>query len=108
MAMPPSALRSPFDPQRREGERARVMMIASIRERGTTAHNAVINDLSRQGCQVSNIFLRAGKPVWVKFGQLAPIEGMVMWARSDQCGIRFNQALHPAVLDHVAAAARVR
>jgi len=108
MAMFPPAFRAPFDHQRREGDRARVMMTASIRERGSTAHNAVINDLSRQGCQVSNIFLRAGTPVWVKFGQLAAIEGRVMWARGDQSGVRFNQALHPAVLDHVAAAARVR
>ncbi|MBX9860721.1 MAG: PilZ domain-containing protein [Sphingomonas sp.] len=106
--MPPSAFMTPLDHQRREGERARVMMVASIRERSATAHNAVINDLSLHGCQVSNIFLRAGKPVWVRFGNLAPIEATVMWARGDQSGIRFNQALHPAVLDHVAAAARVR
>ncbi|MBY0283937.1 MAG: PilZ domain-containing protein [Sphingomonas sp.] len=106
--MPPPAFLPPLDHQRREGERARVMMVASIRERSATAHDAVINDLSRQGCQVSNIFLRTGKPVWVRFGHLAPIEATVMWARGDQSGIRFNQPLHPAVLDHVAAAARVR
>lgn len=92
---------------RRENDREQVLMMASIRERSATAHDAIIVDLSLQGCHVSNIFMREGRLVWVRFGQLAPIEGTVMWARGDQCGIRFKQPLHPAVLDHVAAAARV-
>lgn len=88
--------------QRRAGGRAAVRLIASIRERSSTAHDAIINDLSRTGCQVSNIFLRADKPVWVRFGSLAPIESVVVWAQGDSAGIRFNQPLHQAVLDHIA------
>lgn len=92
----------PATPQRRrEGERKSVRMIASIRERSATAHDAVISDLSRTGCRVSNIFLRAGNPIWVRFGHLAPIESRVIWARSDIAGIRFEQPLHQAVLDHI-------
>ncbi|MBA4047698.1 MAG: hypothetical protein C0476_04065 [Sphingomonas sp.] len=89
-------------PRRREGDRKPVRLIASIRERSSTAHDAVISDLSRTGCQVSNIFLRAGSPIWVRFGSLAPIESRVIWARSDIAGIRFELPLHPAVLDHIA------
>lgn len=90
------------DPQRRrKGDRKPVRMIASVRERSSTAHDAVISNLSRTGCQVSNIFLRAGNPIWVRFGSLAPIESRVIWARSDVAGVQFTQPLHPAVLDHV-------
>lgn len=96
-----------FEPARRlGGDRKPVRLIASIRERSATAHDAVISDLSCTGCQVSNIFLRADRPVWVRFGSLAPIEGRVIWARSDLAGIRFNQPLHEAVLDHIAGRAR--
>lgn len=88
--------------QRRTGDRAPVRLIASIRERSSTAHDAVINDLSRAGCQVSNIFLRADRQVWVRFGSLAPIESTVIWVNGDSAGINFNQPLHQAVLDHIA------
>lgn len=87
--------------QRRAGDRKTVRLVASVRERCSTAHHAVISDLSRTGCQVSNIFLRANHPVWVRFGSLAPIESRVVWARSDVAGVRFEQPLHPAVLDHI-------
>lgn len=93
--------------RKRESDRSAVRLIASVRERGATAHDAVINNLSRTGCMVSNIYLRAGRSVWVGFGSLAPIESRVIWVRGDTAGIRFSQPLHPAVLDHIAARACV-
>lgn len=104
--MPPDNSSASISASRqRQADRSAVRLTASIRERSATAHDAVINNLSRTGCMVSNTYLRAGRPVWVRFGSLAPIESRVIWARGDSAGIRFSQPLHPAVLDHIAARA---
>lgn len=42
---------------------------------------------------------RVGEVLWVKLGELAPIESTVRWIDGFQGGLEFNHAIHSGVFE---------
>ncbi|WP_242139111.1 PilZ domain-containing protein [Sphingomonas sp. TREG-RG-20F-R18-01] len=91
------------EPERRIGDRVAITVGITLRERNWKAQPAGLLEVSRTGCRVDNLTITPGSTVWVKLPGLEPIEAKVSWSRAWQCGIRFDQPLHPAVFDHLVA-----
>lgn len=89
--------------ERRLGDRVALTVGITLRERNWKAQPAGLIDLSRTGCRVNNLTIAAGTVVWVKLPGLEPFEAKVSWCHGWQCGIRFEQPMHPAVFDHFIA-----
>ncbi|WP_010216682.1 PilZ domain-containing protein [Sphingomonas sp. PAMC 26621] len=89
--------------ERRLGDRVALTVGITLRERNWKAQPAGLIDLSRTGCRVNNLTIAAGTVVWVKLPGLEPFEAKVSWCQGWQCGIRFQQPMHPAVFDHFIA-----
>ncbi len=61
-------------------------------------------DLSCSGCCVSTVVnLEIGSHVVITIPELAPLGAQVRWRRTGSMGLRFNAALHPAVVSRVKA-----
>ncbi|MDP3677130.1 MAG: PilZ domain-containing protein [Novosphingobium sp.] len=66
---------------------------------------AEISDLSTHGCKVrtSSLLLEENATVWIKLGSRDPLQGEVRWRKEDFAGVRWENPLHPAILDHIYA-----
>lgn len=91
------------DAERRLGDRVALTVGITLRERNWKAQPAGLIDLSRTGCRVNNLTIAAGTVVWVKLPGLEPFEAKVSWCHGWQCGIQFQQPMHPAVFAHFIA-----
>ncbi len=91
------------DAERRLGDRVALTVGITLRERNWKAQPAGLIDLSRTGCRVNNLTIAAGTVVWVKLPGLEPFEAKVSWCHGWQCGIQFQQPMHPAVFEHFIA-----
>jgi hypothetical protein len=57
-------------------------------------------EASPEGCRVEAIDrYRIDKPIWVHFPGLEPIETRLCWRGEVAAGLRFVNAVHPAVFD---------
>ncbi len=78
----------------------------NIRERGHSARDAGIAELSVHGCRAeSRAFPPAGNQIWVRLPGLENLSGMIVWVEGSFAGISFDLPLHPAVLDQLVAPA---
>lgn len=88
--------------QRRE-ERHVVQIAGRYRLRHRTTRDIWIKDVSEYGCRFFDRFsvLEPGSEVLVRIGNIGPIETQIRWRRGNSVGGRFEQPLHPGVLDHI-------
>ena len=65
---------------------------------GQRRQEAEARDLSPTGVRLQTLNpLRAGSVMWLKIGNLEPLEITVVWSEGFSAGCRFTQAIHPAV-----------
>lgn len=65
--------------------------------------DAKLNDLSTEGCCIATCEpIQVGEMVSVRMEGLEPWNGTVVWADEGQIGVKFDRALHGAVVDHYA------
>lgn len=78
---------------------------ATLREVGTAFKFTVdIVDLSMTGFRCETVSrVAVGQHVSVTIPGLAPLEGRVAWVDGCRFGCKFENALHVAVFDHIAA-----
>ena len=90
----------------RKAERATVTISASLRQRGSSAVEVQLLDLSTTGFRIESVHrMTRGELVWIKIGSLAPLEAKVAWFENYVTGCQFVTPLHPAVLDRIIAGA---
>lgn len=92
------------DNQYRLLERHEFAAQCRLRTTGSLARISIVRNLTSDGCAVECIpaNLQRGDTIYLQFGSVGPVEGRVMWLRKGmEAGIRFEQALHPAVFDRL-------
>lgn len=66
------------------------------------SHEVKIFDLSTRGCRAEDHSLvKAGAIVTVKVGAIGPIAAVIRWRRDKFIGLKFEDPLHPAVLESI-------
>jgi hypothetical protein len=76
----------------------------SLRAAGKIPYRVRVLDLSTDGCRVELVELpRVGDAMRVKFDGLELLEAEVCWVEGYTAGLRFEHAIHPAVLDLLVA-----
>jgi hypothetical protein len=86
----------------RRAPRVGTRLKADVRRSGTVRVQATVIDMSVTGFRLeSDERLPLGAPIWVRIGQLAPLEAKVVWRDGYRAGCAFNAPLHPSVLDHI-------
>ncbi|WAT18139.1 PilZ domain-containing protein [Aurantiacibacter sp. MUD11] len=72
---------------------------------GTGKRDVTIVDLSEHGCRIFDRmgYLQQGLAVTIRIGPVGPIDASVRWQDQPYAGIRFDNPLYPAVLDHIRA-----
>lgn len=94
-------------PQQQERRRwPRLPLAADVEfRRKKQAHYTIdLHDLTPQGCRIgSPEWLGRGEQVWVRLPSLQSLSGSVKWAGAWQSGVEFEQPMHPAVFDMMAA-----
>lgn len=87
----------------RRGLRRLDAALTAVLSRPNQFRSAVaLLDISVRGCRVRTGGLREGDRVWLNFETLEPICAHVAWAGPSEAGLEFRQALHPAVIAHLA------
>ncbi|EGD58445.1 hypothetical protein Y88_0500 [Novosphingobium nitrogenifigens DSM 19370] len=93
---------SPFA-QRRRAERSRIEAKVQYR-RSTVRMVGATLDLSCDGARLSTPErLRVGETLWITLPGLPPRQASVVWVDNFEAGCRFEQPLHPAILDTILA-----
>lgn len=91
--------------ERRQKPRARVKLASHLRERGRTAVEACVSDLSETGCKVECLLVPfPGNTVWVRLPGTESLLGTVAWSHGSNAGIGFEQPLHVTTLARFANA----
>ena len=87
---------------RREG-RFEIVLMGHCSNGVGRRSTAEITDLSTHGCKVrtSRTLLKMDATVWIKLGSRDPLKGDVRWFKGDFAGVRWENPLHPAILDHI-------
>jgi hypothetical protein len=96
-----------FDPQKgkenqspRKSERTSLSADVSLRRLGQNSYRVHVNDMSREGCKVELVERpRIGEHMLIKFEGLEVLDGEVCWIDGFVAGLRFENAIHPAVFD---------
>ena len=88
----------------RSAERHDISIIGKLRT-GTGKRDVTIVDLSERGCRIFDRmgYLSPNLAVTIKIGPVGPIDATVRWQDQPYAGIRFDNPLYPAVLDHIRA-----
>ena len=59
-----------------------------------------LRDLSAHGCSLELVNrVNIGEILFLKIPGIEQLKGVVCWAEGFTCGVEFDPALHPAVLD---------
>ena len=90
--------------ENRREPRFNVIVAAAFRNGASGSRRAVrVTNLSARGCRFSSPDgrLGAGHFLTLDFGRVGLIDARVKWRAGNLHGIRFERALHPAVLDHI-------
>lgn len=101
----------PEDPYAdRRGALRHPVQVDSIVSTPTAVHRSVtLIDISQHGCQICRpVDLENGTTLSLSFGGFAPFEATVVWTSPSTAGLRFEQAIHPALVESVVAAAKGR
>ena len=79
--------------------RESVMLTAEVRRSGnptTTKH--LLRDLSSRGARLNNAgSFRAGETILVSVGDLQDASATIVWASNETAGLRFSEAIDPAL-----------
>jgi hypothetical protein len=90
----------------RRAPRVGTRLKADVRRSGTVRVQATVTDMSVTGFRLeSDERLPLGAPIWVRIGQLSPLEAKVVWRDGYLAGCAFNSPLHPSVLEHIVRSA---
>ena len=89
--------------EHRRENRYNVAVAASFRNGTGTSRAVRITNLSARGCRFNSHDGRLVKGAFVtlSFGRAGSQEGRVKWRTGDTHGVRFDQPLEPAALDHI-------
>jgi len=88
------------DPPRRQMPRISVEAEVTVRRAGFPNFCVEIDDISTDGCRIEFVDRPClDERVWVKLDGLASLEGKVAWVKEHFAGIKFDQPMHPAVLE---------
>ena len=96
--------KKPLPDDRRE-DRYQIVLIGHCSGGKGRRSTAGITDLSTHGCKVrtSPTLLEKNATVWIKLGSRDPLQGEVRWHKGDFAGVRWENPLHLAILDHIYA-----
>lgn len=88
---------------RRRAARYGVEVTGVIRDDGGQERTVEISSLSAEGCRLHapGRRLPAGTLLTIGVGPVGQLHARVAWRIGAVHGISFDQALHPAVLDHI-------
>jgi hypothetical protein len=90
--------------ERRHSPRLALEADVEFRRHKQTHYVIGMHDLSASGCRIAcPERLGWGERVWVQLPSLQSMCGAVKWTGSWQSGIEFEQPMHPAVFDMMAA-----
>ena len=90
----------------RVAPRTAVKLVGKLRERGHTALEVEVHDLSERGFQVDSVYrMHPDTMVWLQVAGLAPLAARVRWFRQHRVGCMFEEPLHVAVYDRIIASA---
>lgn len=87
----------------RRDPRHNVTMQGRYRTGTGVARDVVVTDLSTTGCKFDDRVhnLRRGTIISIRIGNIGPIAAQAMWIEVGSVGVRFDNALHASVLDHM-------
>lgn len=89
---------TPQRPDLRRAWRAGLGIKGSVRERGRSACEANVTDLSVNGCRIESWGIPlAGNQVWIRLPGLESLSGQIVWTSGSTAGVSFDQPLHSAV-----------
>ena len=93
----------------RAATRLRIAAEAGIRRTGVRGYRVRIFDASVEGCKVEFVERPAvGERVWIKFDGLEALEGTVRWVTGHIGGVKFEQPMHEAVFQRLAAGSTIQ
>jgi len=92
----------PEPPRSRAAPRQPVHAEVQLRRSGALNFVVEVHDLSELGCRTEFVERpRIGEVVWVKFGELTPLESTVRWVKGYQGGLQFSRPMDSRVLEHL-------
>lgn len=91
--------------ERRRAARTRTRIGAVASSSRGIRHNVVISDLSVSGCAIVSAGhpLAPGAAYGLKIDGLETLGSTAAWTEGHAAGLQFENELHPAISDHVAA-----
>ena len=83
-------------------QRHEISIIGRLRT-GTGARDVTIVDLSEKGCRIFDRmgYLKPDTSCTIKIGPVGPVDATIRWQDQPYSGIRFENPLYPAVLEHI-------
>jgi len=83
-------------------ERVEAHMVVSCRV-PAAPNSATILDISAEGCRIkiANGVLVTGSTVLLELMQGFHAIGTVVWKKNDEAGVKFEEGIHPSLVDHV-------
>jgi hypothetical protein len=89
--------------EKRREPRYDVVLDARVRNGSGVPRSVRVTNLSQRGCRfrLSERRLGAGSFLTITVERVGFLDAHVKWREGDWHGIRFDQPLHPAVLDHI-------
>lgn len=89
-------------PHERSEQRSPIHAEVQLRRSGALNFAVELHDLSVRGCRTEFVERpRIGEVLWVKLGELAPIESTVRWVDGFEGGLEFNQPMNARVFEDV-------
>jgi hypothetical protein len=70
-------------------------------------HDVELLDISESGARIATYRrFQVGQAIYLTFGKLRAVKCEVRWAKPGEIGVQFEQKLHVAILEHIAATNR--
>lgn len=88
-------------------ERIEQRTLVSIQGRYRTgsgvARDVIVSDISANGCKFYDRFsnLKVDCRITIRIGNIGPLDAVVRWRVGQLIGVKFDDALHPSVFDHM-------
>ena len=90
--------------ERRRWPRLALQTDIEFRRKRETHYTIAMHDLTPQGCRIASPErVDPGEMVWVQLPTLQSLASQVKWTTGWQSGVEFDQPMHPAVFDLMAA-----
>lgn len=83
-------------------DRQNVLIGVKLRRPGETWFTSRITDLSISGFRLQSfVKLAPGMDIWIMLPGFEGRKATVLWSRNHEAGCQFEQALHPAIFEHI-------